>query len=109
MKLYNTLSRSIEQFEPLHSNSVTMYCCGPTVYDFTHIGHIRKYVMDDLLRRALEYSGYTVKHVMNITDVGHLTDDGDAGDEDKLEKGARKTGKTVEEVAEFYTDFFRKT
>lgn len=109
MKLYNTLSRSIELFEPLHSDSVTMYCCGPTVYDYTHIGHMRKYIMDDVLRRTLEYSGYTVKQVMNVTDVGHLTDDGDAGDEDKLEKGARKTGKTVEEVAQFYTDFFVET
>jgi cysteinyl-tRNA synthetase len=109
MKLYNTLSRSIESFEPLHPDIVTMYCCGPTVYDYTHIGHIRKYVMDDILRRTLEYSGYHVKQVMNVTDVGHLTDDGDAGDEDKLEKGARKSGKTVEEVAVFYTDFFVQT
>ena len=108
MKLYNTLSRTIESIEPLHPETISMYCCGPTVYDYTHIGHIRKYVMDDVLRRALVYSGYTVKQVMNVTDVGHLTDDGDAGD-DKLEKGARKTGKNVEKVAEFYTDFFRKT
>lgn len=109
MKLYNTLSRSIDQVIPFNSDSLSLYCCGPTVYDYTHIGHIRKYVMDDLLRRTLEYSGFHVKHVMNITDVGHLTDDGDAGDEDKLEKGARKTGKSVYEVVEFYTDFFRKT
>ena len=85
-----------------------MYCCGPTVYDYTHIGHIRKYVMDDILKRTLMYTGYDVKHVMNITDVGHLSDDADAG-EDKLEKGAQKTGKTVWDVAKLYTDFFNMT
>lgn len=108
MKLYNTLSRTLEEVQPLHENMISLYCCGPTVYDYTHIGHIRKYIMDDVLRRTLEHAGYSVKHVMNITDVGHLTDDGDAG-EDKLEKGATKTGKTVQEVAEFYTEFFRTT
>lgn len=108
MKLYNTLSRSIEEFTPINNNTVSLYCCGPTVYDYTHIGHIRKYVMDDMLRRTLEYLDYDVKHVMNITDVGHLTDDADTG-EDKLEKGAKKSGKTVWEVAQFYTKFFQDT
>jgi cysteinyl-tRNA synthetase len=108
MKLYNTLSRTIEDFKPLHPSSVTLYTCGPTVYDYTHLGHMRKYTNDDVLKRSLHYLGFDVKHVMNITDVGHLVSDADAG-EDKLEKGAKKTGKTVWEVAAFYTDFFMKT
>lgn len=85
-----------------------MYCCGPTVYDYTHIGHIRKYVMDDVIKRLLIKAGYRVFHVMNITDVGHLTDDGDEG-EDKLEKGSRKKGMGVEELITTYTDFFTDT
>ncbi len=105
MKLYSTLSRSIEQFEPLNPPTVTMYTCGPTVYDYTHIGHIRKYVGDDLIKRILLTNGYQVQHVMNITDVGHLVSDEDEG-EDKMEKGARKRGQTVWEVAQFFTDYF---
>src|SRR3990167_4936209 len=105
MKLYNTLSKKIEAFVPLNPPSVTLYTCGPTVYDYSHIGHARKYISDDILKRTLLYLGYEVKHIMNITDVGHLTSDEDAG-EDKLEKGAKKAGKTVWEVAQFYTDFF---
>jgi cysteinyl-tRNA synthetase len=97
MRLYNTLSRTSEIVKPLHPPHITLYCCGPTVYDFTHVGHLRKYTMDDVLRRVLTYLGYTVTHVMNITDVGHLVSDGDEG-EDKMEKGARKQGKTVWEV-----------
>ena len=108
MQLYNTLTRKVEDFKPLEKNSVKMYCCGPTVYDFTHLGHLRKCVMDDVIVKTLKYLGYEVKHVMNITDVGHLVSDSDAG-EDKLEKGARKTGKSVWEVAKFYTDFFEKS
>lgn len=108
MKLYNTLSKKIEEFKPLNTPEVTFYSCGPTVYDYTHIGHIRTYVNNDSLKRALLYLGYSVNHVMNITDVGHLTGDDDTG-EDKLEKGAEKSGKTVWEVATFYTDFFMKT
>lgn len=108
MHLYNTLSRTVEKFHPLRPPAVTMYCCGPTVYDFTHIGHLRKYTMDDVLRRALTYTGYEVKHVMNITDVGHLVGDGDTG-EDKMETGAKKYGKTVWEVAQMYTDFFTRS
>src|SRR3989338_6170318 len=107
MKLYNTLSRTIEEFEPLNPPLVRMYTCGPTVYDYAHIGHLRKYIGDDILRRTLEMNGYEVKHVMNITDVGHLTSDQDAG-EDKLEKGAKKFGKTTLEVARFFEeDFFK--
>lgn len=108
LSLYNTKSRSVEPFSPLSGNTVTLYACGPTVYDYTHIGHMRKYIGDDILRRTLSYVGYEVKHVMNITDVGHLSDDGDAG-EDKLEKGAQKEGKTVWEIAQFYTDYFTDT
>lgn len=108
MKLYNTKSRSIEEFVPLSDSAVSMYACGPTVYDYTHIGHIRKYTGDDVLRRTLTLLGYDVKHVMNITDVGHLSDDADDG-EDKLEKGAKKEGKSVWDIAAFYTDYFHKT
>ena len=105
LKLYNSLSRKIEDFKPLNSPKVGMYACGPTVYDYTHIGHIRKYIGDDILRRVLEANGYEVKHVMNITDVGHLVSDEDLG-EDKMEKGARESGRTVWEVAKFFEDYF---
>ncbi|MCS7093344.1 MAG: cysteine--tRNA ligase [Patescibacteria group bacterium] len=108
MFLFNTLTRKIEKFQPLQNSVVTFYTCGPTVYDYTHLGHMRTYVNNDLLRRTLTYLGFQVKHVMNITDVGHLTGDDDTG-EDKIEKGARKAGKTVWEIAEFYTNFFLKT
>lgn len=108
MQLYNTLSRKIEKFEPLKPPTVNFYSCGPTVYDYTHIGHIRTYINTDVFKRTLNYLGFKVKHVVNITDVGHLTGDDDTG-EDKLETGAKQTGKTVWEVAEFYTDFFLET
>jgi cysteinyl-tRNA synthetase len=108
MKLYDTLTRKVRDFEPLNPPVVTLYTCGPTVYDYTHIGHMRKYTNDDVLKRTLQYLGFKVDHVMNITDVGHLVSDGDEG-EDKLEKGAKKTGKTVWEVAQFYTDYFHTT
>ncbi len=108
LNLYNTKSRSVETFIPLDEKLVTMYACGPTVYDYTHIGHMRKYVGDDILRRTLNLLRYDIKHVMNITDVGHLSDDADTG-EDKLEKGAKKEGKTVWDIATFYTDYFHKT
>ena len=108
MKLYNTLTRQLETFQPLNPPVVTFYSCGPTVYDFTHIGHMRTYVNNDILKRTLTYLGYKVKHVMNVTDVGHLSGDDDSG-EDKMEKGAKKFNKTVWEVAEFYTQFFLKT
>ena len=107
MKIYNTLTKKIEEFTPLHPPKVTFYSCGPTVYDYTHIGHMRTYTNIDLLKRTLVYLGYKVKQVMNITDVGHLTGDDDTG-EDKLEKGAKKAKKTVWEVASFFTDYFFK-
>jgi cysteinyl-tRNA synthetase len=108
MYLYNTATHKIEKFQPLKPPLVTYYTCGPTVYDYTHIGHMRTYVNNDLLKRALNYLGHQVKHVMNITDVGHLTGDDDRG-EDKLEKGAKKQKKTVWEVAKFFTDYFFDT
>lgn len=104
MKLYNTLTKDIESVSN-GSLQLGVYACGPTVYDFAHIGHMRKYTMDDILLRTLRGAGFTVKHVMNITDVGHLTSDADTG-EDKMEKGARKAGKTVWEVAKFFEDDF---
>ena len=109
LSLYNTKSKSVEIFNPLNPPTVTMYACGPTVYDFTHIGHMRKYIGDDILKRTLTHLGYNVTHVMNITDVGHLTGDTDESGEDKLEKGARREGKTVWDVAQLYTDYFHKT
>jgi cysteinyl-tRNA synthetase len=84
-----------------------MYTCGPTVYDYAHIGNLRTYIFEDTLRRVLEFNGYKVKHVMNITDVGHLTSDADTG-EDRMEKGARRTGKSAWEIAEIYTEEFKK-
>ncbi|MDP2656066.1 MAG: cysteine--tRNA ligase [bacterium] len=105
LKIYNTGSNKKEKFVPMKKGKVGMYTCGMTVYDFAHIGHGRKYVGDDILRRILEWSGYDVKHVQNVTDVGHLSSDEDEG-EDKMEKGAIKFGKTVWDVAEFFTDHF---
>lgn len=108
LTLYNTKSRSLEEFKPIKEGFVSMYACGPTVYDFTHIGHMRKYIGDDILRRTLTYLGYDVKHVMNITDVGHLTNDSDEGD-DKFEGKAKAEGKSVWDIAEFYTKYFDNT
>ncbi len=105
MKLYDTLSRQKTEFVPLRPGRVGIYTCGPTVYMYAHIGNFRAYVFSDTLRRVLEYLGYQVEHVMNITDVGHLTSDGDTG-EDKLEKGARASGRTPEEIARFYEAAF---
>ena len=105
MRIYNTLSRSVEQFEPLNTPNVGMYSCGPTVYDYQHIGHMRRYVGDDLLIRVLKANKFDVHHVMNITDVGHLVSDADSG-EDKMEKGARKFGLSVWDIAKkFETQF----
>ena len=105
MKLYNTLTRTVEPFEPLDPPKVTIYTCGPTVYDFSHVGHWFTYVRWDTVVRALRFAGYSPTWVMNITDVGHLVSDADEG-EDKLEKGARREGKTAWEVAQFYTNDF---
>ncbi|HSX08309.1 MAG TPA: cysteine--tRNA ligase [Candidatus Saccharimonadales bacterium] len=107
MKLYNTLTRTVEPVKPLRAPQVTVYTCGPTVYDYAHIGHWFNYVRMDTLIRALKLDGLEPKWVMNITDVGHLVSDADEG-EDKLEKGARREGKTAWEVAEFYTQDFLK-
>ena len=105
--LYNTLTKKKEKFETINQNEVKMYSCGPTVYSFAHIGNFRTYVFMDSLRRVLKYNGYKMNHVMNITDVGHLTSDADTG-EDKMEKAARKEGKDPYEIAKFYTDIFMK-
>jgi cysteinyl-tRNA synthetase len=105
MKLYNTLTRQIDEIKPLKPPTITVYTCGPTVYDYAHIGHWFNYVRMDLLIRALKADGLSPKWVMNITDVGHLVSDADDG-EDKLEKGAKREGKTAWEVAEFYTKDF---
>lgn len=104
---YNTLSRKIEDFVPRVEGQVDMYTCGPTVYHFAHIGNIRTYIMQDALIKALEYCGYSVKRVMNITDVGHLSSDADTG-EDKMLAGAKREHKSVMEIARFYTDAFFK-
>lgn len=103
--LYNTLTKSKEKFSPLEKNEVKLYSCGPTVYSFAHIGNFRAYIFMDTLRRTLKYNGYSLKHVMNITDVGHLESDADEG-EDKMEKAARKENKNPYEIAKFYTDAF---
>ncbi len=102
LRLYNTLSRTIQDFKPLNNNQVGIYSCGPTVYDYQHIGHMRRYVGDDILVRVLKFNNYNVKHVMNITDVGHLVSDSDTG-EDKMEK----FGMSVWEIAKkFEKQFF---
>ena len=103
--LTNTLTHNKEKFEAINPPEVGLYTCGMTVYSFAHIGHGRKYVMDDILKRTLTAFGYKVKHVQNVTDVGHLSSDADTG-EDKMEKGASKAGKTVWEVAEYFTKHF---
>lgn len=105
MKLYNTLTRKKEEFAPLDGKTVRMYSCGPTVYNFAHIGNMRTYVFMDILRRTLRYEGYKVKGVMNITDVGHLLSDADEG-EDKMEKAAKEQQKSPYEIADYYTKLF---
>lgn len=105
MKLYNTLTRQKEDFKPLQDGIVTIYSCGPTVYQYAHIGNLRTYVFMDILRRVLKYNGFRLKNVMNITDVGHLVSDADEG-EDKMMKTALETRKSPWEIAEYYTDVF---
>ncbi len=105
MKLHNTLSGKTEEFKPISGKTVRMYNCGPTVYNFAHIGNLRSYVFADTLKRVLKFSGYAVNQVINITDVGHLTSDSDTGF-DKVEEGAKKEKKTVTQVVDFYTDAF---
>lgn len=105
LKLYNTLTKKKEDFIPLNKDKITLYACGPTVYHYAHIGNLRTYIFNDILRRTLKFLNYKLTHVMNITDVGHLTSDQDVG-EDKMEKGAKREKKTVWNVAKFYTDAF---
>lgn len=105
MKLFNSLTKTVEEFVPKNKDEVKIYTCGPTVYNFAHIGNLRSYLMEDILVKAIQYNGYNVKRVMNITDVGHLSNDNDEG-EDKMLKGAKRENKTVQEIALFYTDAF---
>ena len=105
VKLFNTMSRRLEDFKEITPGKVRMYCCGHTVYNYAHIGNLRTFIFEDVLHRTLEHAGYDVMHVMNITDVGHLTGDGDDG-EDKMSKRAKETGRSVWDIAKFYTDAF---
>ena len=105
IRLFNTMGREIQDFIPINEGRVGMYTCGPTVYSYAHIGNLRTFIFEDILKRTFEYFGYSVKHVMNVTDVGHLTDDADEG-EDKILKSAKEAGKTVWEIADFYTKAF---
>lgn len=107
IQLFDTYTREVREFQPQKPGKVGLYTCGPTVYNYAHLGNLRTYIFEDLLRRMFEFNGYEVEHVMNITDVGHLVSDADTG-EDKMEKGSRRTGKTAWEIAEFYTAEFRK-
>jgi len=106
LHLHNTLTGRKEEFKPIKKGQVGLYTCGPTVYNYAHIGNLRTYVFEDILKRTLVYNGYKVKHVMNITDVGHLVGDRDMG-EDKLEKGAEREGKSARDIAEFYLKAFK--
>ena len=106
LKLFNTLTRKKETFKPLKDSEVSLYTCGPTVYNYAHVGNLRTYVFEDILRRTLEYNKYNVNHVMNITDVGHLVSDADTG-EDKMEKSAKEEKRSVMEVSEYYTKAFQ--
>ncbi|MBU2219414.1 cysteine--tRNA ligase, partial [Patescibacteria group bacterium] len=107
IKFFNTLTLKKEFFKPIKNKRAGIYTCGPTVYNFVHIGNLRAYIFEDILRRTLEYNGYKIKHVMNITDVGHLSSDEDTG-EDKIEKSAREQKKSAWEIAGFYTKQFQK-
>ncbi|UNU43437.1 cysteine--tRNA ligase [Sphingopyxis sp. YF1] len=107
LQLFNSLTRSLKIFEPVHSGEARVYSCGPTVYNYQHIGNMRAYVFADTLGRALSFKGYALRHIINITDVGHLTSDADAGD-DKMEKAAAQQGKTAWDIAAFYTAEFKR-
>ena len=106
LRIYNTLSRSVEEFGAINPPLVGMYSCGPTVYDYQHVGHMRRYVGDDILIRVLKFNNFNVHHVMNITDVGHLVSDADSG-EDKMEKGAKKFGLSVWDIAKKFEQQFK--
>jgi cysteinyl-tRNA synthetase len=105
LRLFNSLTREIEDFAPLTGNEARVYTCGPTVYNYPHIGNMRAYIFADTLGRVLRFKGYDLKHVINITDVGHLTDDADAG-EDKLEKAARTNAQSIWDIARHYTEAY---
>ena len=105
LKLFNSLTRSLEEFQPVHAQEARVYSCGPTVYNYPHIGNMRAYVFADTLGRTLSYKGYKLTHVINITDVGHLTDDADAG-EDKLEKAAAEKSQSIWDIAKHYTEAY---
>ncbi len=107
LRLFDTYNRELREFVPLKPDEVGLYCCGPTVYHYAHIGNLRTYLFEDILRRTLEVNGYRVQHIVNITDVGHLTSDADTG-EDKMELGTRRTGMSAWELAEFYADAFKQ-
>jgi len=107
LHLYNSLTRKKEEFKSIKPGEVGLYTCGPTVYNYAHIGNLRTYIFEDVLKRVLIYNGYSVKHVMNITDVGHLSGDRDMG-EDKMEQGAVREGKSAWDIADFYTRAFKK-
>lgn len=107
MRIYNTLTKKVEEFVSYSKNEVTMYTCGPTVYHFAHIGNLRTYIFEDIFEKTLNYIGYSVKRCMNITDVGHLSSDSDSG-EDKMLKGAKREHKSILEIAEYYTESFKK-
>ncbi len=107
LRLFNSLTRKLEDFQPIHAGEARVYTCGPTVYNYQHIGNMRAYVFADTLGRVLAFKGYDLKHVINITDVGHLTSDADAGD-DKMEKAASAAGKTAWDIAKFYAEDFER-
>ena len=104
--LFNSLGRKKEEFKPIKQGKIGLYTCGPTVYDYAHIGNLRTYIFEDVLKRVLLFNNYKVKHVMNITDVGHLTSDADSG-EDKIEKSAKEKGKTAWDIADYYAEAFK--
>ena len=106
LKFFDTYDRRVREFIPIEQNKVKMYACGPTVYDYAHIGNLRTYLFEDILKRTLLFNGYDVEHVINITDVGHLVSDGDEG-EDKMELGSKKSGMDAWELAKFFTDAFQ--
>ena len=106
LRLFNSLNRQVEPFVPVHEGEARVYSCGPTVYNYPHIGNMRAYVFADVLGRTLSWKGYDLTHVINITDVGHLTDDGDAG-EDKLEKAAAQKSQSIWDIAAHYTEAFK--
>ncbi|MEE4538594.1 MAG: cysteine--tRNA ligase, partial [Erythrobacter sp.] len=106
LMLFNSLNRQMEPFVPIHADEARVYTCGPTVYNYAHIGNLRAYIFADVLGRVLSWKGYDLRHVINITDVGHLTDDADEG-EDKLEKAAAGSSRSIWDIARHYTDAFK--